>query len=95
MHLKIPSSFLHYILDSEKKKKTVVAAVVVLTPYLSKKTKQNKTKTDHWNFVSAIRYHTRMDKMLMKMISKFSYPEKEKDVPHQERIKQQRGKRPV
>ena len=31
-----------------------------------------------------------MDKMLMKMISKFGYPEKEKDVPHQERIKQQR-----
>ena len=28
--------------------------------------------------------------MLMKMISKFSHPEKEKDVLHQERIKQQR-----
>ena len=28
--------------------------------------------------------------MLMKMISKLSYSEKEKDVPHQERTKQQR-----
>ena len=51
----------------------------VLTPYSLK-------KPHHWNFVSAILYNTRMDKMLMKMISKFSYPEKEKDVPHQEGI---------
>ena len=39
------------------------------------------SKTDHWNFVSTIFYNTRMDKMLMKMISKFSYPAVEEEEP--------------